>query len=137
MTALEEVFRCLARAGDELRSARSSREAGEYRTAVSVAYWAAFAAAKAVLALHRDGAKTPSGVASQFYRRAVFDSDFPETTAAYLSQLGTERGSADYDMVRADRDWREEEATGAIHRATMFVDEVQAWLKRHRPDDFA
>ena len=137
MTALEEVFRCLARAGDEPRSARSSRAGGEYRPAVAVAYRAAFAAARAVLALHRHGAKTHSGVASQFYRLAAFDPDFPETTAAYLSQLGKERGSAAYDMTGADRDWREEEATGAIERATMVVGEVQAWLERHRPDDFA
>ena len=65
MTALDEAFAWLARANDELRTARDNRSIGAYRTAVSIAYRAAFAAAKAVIAYHRDGAKTHHGVATR------------------------------------------------------------------------
>ena len=47
-----------------------------------MAYYGAFCAAKAVLALHREGAKTHKGVNKQFFRLAVVDSDFPADTAS-------------------------------------------------------
>ena len=62
MTYLDEVRALLERARAHLRDAIWSHGQGRYRITVSVAYYAVFSAAKAVLAYHRDGAKTHKGV---------------------------------------------------------------------------
>ena len=98
MTYLDEVAALLERARANLRDATANHAEGRFRIAVTVAYYGAFCAAKAVLALHREGAKTHKGVNKQFFRLAVVDSDFPAGTARLLSAMQDQRLSADYDL---------------------------------------
>lgn len=133
MTYLEEVSALLKRARSHIRDAAANRDEGRHRIAVAVAYYAAFWAAKAVLAYYRDGAKTHKGVAGQFWRLAVVDSDFPADTARLLRVTQQQRLAADYDLSKPVDEWTEEEASLAIEGATTFVDEVEAWLIRNLP----
>lgn len=135
MTYLEEVVALFERARANLRDAMANHAEGRFRIAVTVAYYGAFCAAKAVLAFHREGAKTHKGVNRQFFRLAVVDSDFPADTASLLSASQDQRLSADYDLSIPVGDWQEHDASLAIDRATRFVDEVEAWLIRNLPPD--
>ena len=135
MTYLDEVVALLERARANLRDASANRAEGRFRIAVTVAYFGAFCAAKAVLAFHREGAKTHKGVNRQFFRLAVVDSDFPADTASLLSAMQDQRLSADYDLSIPVDDWQEHDASLAIDRSARFVDEVEAWLIRNLPPD--
>ena len=81
----------LERARANLRDATANHAEGRFRIAVTVAYYGAFCAAKAVLAFHREGAKTHKGVNRQFFRVAVAESDFPADTASLLSAMHDQR----------------------------------------------
>ena len=131
MTYLDEVSLLLDRARSNIRYAIGNHRNGFHRIAVSVAYYGAFYAAKAVLAYHRVGAKTNKGVAQEFHRLAVAKSDFPVDIARLLGAMQSRRLSADYDLSKAVDDWREEDALMAIDQATAFIDEVEAWFHRH------
>ena len=133
MTYLDEVVALLERARANLRDASANHAESRFRIAVTVAYFGAFCAAKAVLAFHREGAKTHKGVNKQFFRLAVAESDFPADTASLLSAMQDQRLSADYDLSIPVDDWQEHDASLAIDRATCFVDEVEAWLIRNLP----
>ncbi len=133
MTYLDEVRLLLERARSNTRYAAGNHGVGFYRIAVSVAYHGAFYAAKAVLAYHREGAKTHKGLASRFHRLAVFESDFPAEIAGLLGEMHLQRLEADHDLSIAPGDWSEESALRAIERTTAFINEVEAWLIRNLP----
>ena len=133
MTYLDEVAALLERARANLRDATANHAESRFRIAVTVAYYWAFCAAKAVLAFHREGAKTHKGVNRKFFRVAVAGSDFPADTTSLLSAMHDQRLSADYDLSIPVDDWQEHDASLAIDRATCFVDEVEAWLIRNLP----
>ena len=134
MTHLDdEVAALLERARANLRDATANHAEGRFRIAVTVACYGAFCAAKAVLALHRDGAKTKKGVNKQVFRLAVVDSDFPADAARLLSVTQDQRLSVDYDLSIPVDDWQEHDASLAIDRSTRFVDEVEAWLIQNLP----
>ena len=133
MRYLDEVAALLERARANLRDATGNHAEGRFRIAVTVAYYGAFCAAKAVLAFHREGAKTHKGVNKQFFRLAVVDSDFPADTARLLSVMQDQRLSADYDLSIPVDDWQQHDASLAIDRSTRFVNEVEAWLIQNLP----
>lgn len=134
MTYLEETFLLLRRAGDYLGYAETNRRSGIYGPAVSMAYYAAFYAAQAMAAYHREGPKTHKGVRKLFHRLAVRESDFPGDLASIVNELSAKRLQADYDHQMTDI-WTDTDASDAIHRARIFVDEVNAWFGRHHTPD--
>ena len=77
MTSSEEAQALLAGAGKRLDYARTSLEAEMFAPATSLAYYAVFYAAQAVIAYHRQAAKTHRGVQNLFWILAVEGSDFP------------------------------------------------------------
>ena len=95
-----------------------------------MSYYAAFYAAKAVIAYHREGPKTHQGTNRSFHRLAVRGSDFPSTIASFLGELERLRLKADYDMVTKG-EWRDDDAAAAIAKAEAFIGEVQNWFSRH------
>lgn len=97
MTSTEEAFKLLADAGDYLRHADANRGIGIHGPAVSLAYFAAFYAAQAVVAYRRESTRTHRGTQSRFWRLAVVSSDFPAATAGLWSDLMEKRSVADYD----------------------------------------
>ena len=135
MTATEEAFLLLASADDYLRYAEGTRRSGFYPVVMSLAYYAAFYAAQAVVAYHREGPKTHKGVQTRFRVLAVVKSDFPAEVAGLLDKLKDDRLKADYD-VTTKQDWRDGDASAAIDRARTFVEEVHGWFRRHHtPED--
>ena len=134
MTSVEEAFLLLSHAGNYLRYAETNRRSGIYGPAVSMAYYASFYAAQAVVAYHRKGPKTHEGVRNLFRQLAVVESDFPHKVASVIAHLATSRIRADYDHETMD-DWTDADASDAIRRARTFVEEVNAWFTRHHPPD--
>ena len=130
MTYVEEAFLLLSHAGNFLRYAETTRRSGIYGPAVSMAYYAAFYAAQAVVAYHREGPKTHKAVRNLFHRLAVVESDFPGDIARVVGHLAGSRLQADYDHKTMD-DWTDADASDAIRRARTFVDEANAWFGRH------
>ena len=71
MTHQDEARGWLAYATDALKDAKISFDAGQYSVAVSLAYYAAFYAAKSVISLSRvRDPKTHTGVIGRFGRLA-------------------------------------------------------------------
>lgn len=130
MTYVEEAFALVAHADETLRHARINHREGLYRVAVSLAYYAAFYAAQAVIAYNREGPKSHQGVRNMFGRLAVQGSDFPGEVAGLLSDLAKSRVEADYDHATMDG-WNEPDASEAMEQARLFISEVHAWFERH------
>ena len=130
MTSTDEAFLLLASADDYIRYAEENRRIGIYPVSVSLAYYAAFYGAKAVVAYHREGPKTHKGMQVRFRVLAVVRSDFPAAAAGLLGALEENRLKADYD-VDSKHDWQEGDASAAIDRARIFVEEVHGWFRRH------
>lgn len=130
MTFIEETLALLRHADDTLRHARINRREGLYRTAISLAYYAAFYAAQAVTAINREGPKTHHGVMTRFSLLAVKESDFPPEVSGLLPQLEEHRLAADYDHATWDN-WTESDASRVIRQAGRFVNEVHDWFDRH------
>ncbi len=136
MTHLDETLLLLEDAEQYLAFAEDNQQGGMYPVAVSLSYYAALHAAKAVLAYHRDAAKTHKGTHALFRLHAVRRSDFPNEVAGLLAQLAEERGGADYHGPTR-RALTETDAANSISKAKTFVSEVQAWFDRHHKSDLA
>ena len=134
MTSVEEAFLLLSHAANYLRYAETTRRSGIYGPAVSMAYYASFYAAQAVVAYHREGPKNHKRVRNVFHRLAVLESDFPGEVAGVIGDLAVSRIKAAYDHATMD-DWTDADASDAIRRARTFVEEVNAWFTRHHPPD--
>ena len=132
MTSTEEALSLLANAREALMQAEGTLRIGFYRPAVSLAYYAAFYAAQALVAYHRDSPKTHKGTRDRFWYRAVAHSDFPPQVASIVGTLSTGRLKADYDHATM-QDWSENDAAKAIRLARRFVTEVDEWFNRHYP----
>ena len=134
MTSTDEALLLLDHTDNYLRYAETTRRSGIYGPAVSMAYYAAFYAAQAVVAYHREGPKTHKGVRNVFHRLAVLESDFPGEVARVVADLADSRIKADYDHETMD-DWTDADASDAIRQARTFVSEVSAWFSRHHTPD--
>ena len=130
MTSSEEAQALLAGAKKRLDYARSNHESEMYGPATSLAYYAVFYGAQAVIAHHRQSARPHRGVQNLFWQLAVEGSDFPPETARIISTLETHRLKVDYTALI---EVTKEDAAEAIHQAETFVKEVTAWFQRHRP----
>ena len=131
MTSSEEAWGWLEYANDTLRSAQDCLRIGHYGPAVSLAYFAAFYAAKSVIACSRGrDPRTHKGVLIRFRELAVQESDFPQQTANLISQLVEERNKTDYDFMYRDK-WKAENTAAVIRKSEVFVGEVYSWVHRH------
>ena len=134
MTSTEEAFKLLADAGERLSHAGANLRMGIYGPSVAMAYYAAFYAAQAVVAYHREGPKTHQGVQTRFHHLAVESSDFSMGVARLLGGLMEDRLMADYAHDKMGT-WTVDEASAALERARTFVQEVSAWFARHHPTE--
>lgn len=133
MTSLDEAWGWLKHADDTLRSAQDCLRIGHYGPTVSLAYFAAFYAAKAVIAFSKGrDPRTHRGVLLRFRQLAVLESDFPERTAQLLSQLVEQRNKTDYDFTYRDM-WKAENTASMVRKSETFVNEVSAWVRKHAP----
>ncbi len=128
MTSTEEAFTLLAGANERLGHAETSLRVGMYGPAVSLAYYAAYHAAQAIIAYHRRSAKTHRGIRGLFWALAVEGSDIPPEVGKLINGLARNRVKADYTAIW---DWDEVDAAEAVGRAQTFVNEVYAWFHRH------
>lgn len=126
MNAVEEAFKLLADARDYVRHADANRAMGIHGPAVSLAYFAAFFAAQAVVAYHGESPRTHQGTQSRFWHLAVVSSDFLAATAGLLSELMEKRSVADYDHDKMGT-WTDAESSEAIEQSEKFVGEVSAF----------
>ncbi len=131
MTYLDEAYSWLAYADDTLRAARDNSGIGHHGVAVNRAYYAAFYAAKSVIAVSRGrDPKTHAGVSQRFGDLAVVDSDFPPEVSKILQSLSNKRGKADYDLGYRET-LSPDEVASLIADAVRFVAEVHEWFDRH------
>lgn len=110
MTSTEEAFKLLGDADERLLHAQAVLGIHIYGPSVAMAYHAAFYAAQAVVAYHREGPKTHRGVFNRFHFLAVESSDFPAEIAALARGLMRDRLTADYDHAKMGT-WTEAEAS--------------------------
>jgi uncharacterized protein (UPF0332 family) len=120
--------RALDRARDDLAAAQDLVASRHPSQACSRAYFAAFYAASAALALLGETRTKHSGVLSAFNDRIGRTREFDPHIARTLGWLFDLRNTADYrwDPVAAS------DAEEAIKRAKRFVDAVEAWIESRR-----
>ncbi len=134
MTYLEEAYSWLAYADEALQAANDNSDLGHHGVAINRAYYAAFYAAKGVIAAARGrDPKSHSGVRIRFGELAVADSDFPPEVAGTLQDLSQTRGKTDYDLGYRES-LTPEEAARSIAYAVSFVTEVRSWFLRRHPE---
>ena len=116
----------LALAHDDLTVARRDRDGGFPRHAVSRAYYAAFHAAVAALAVKGERPKTHAGVRTRFGALFVQDGPFEKRHSRTLDELARLRNDADYHVGREIKD---EAVREAVTDAETFVADVSAWVE--------
>ncbi len=82
-------------ANERLDEAKNLQQAGLYRGAANRAYYAAFAAARALLALKRLDSRTHQGVIKLFYKHYVKPGLFPKKYGSFLENAKVLREKAD------------------------------------------
>lgn len=117
--------RRMGRARNRLRQALHNMDDNEFDSACNRAYYAAFEAAKAVLAaLGVPEPKTHRGLNNQFHHHVVSTGLIDEDTGASLSKIEDKRLLADYveDVIPEDK------AREAVDMAKEFVEAIESKL---------
>lgn len=118
----EDVRALLAAAEERRASAEALLEIGNYRDAVSRAYYAFFDAARALLLTRGFVTKTHKGVNILFELHFIKTGMFPKGVGRWLNRAEQAREEADYEF------WKEvskEQAETAIKYAREFIDEAK------------
>ncbi len=125
----EDVRVLLAGADERLASARALFDLGNYRDAVSRAYYAFFDAARALLLTKGLVTKTHHGVNVLFELHFIKTGIFPKGVGRWLNRAEQAREEADYEFWK---EFSKEQADTAITYARQFVDEAKkvadAWI---------
>ncbi len=113
------------RAGDCLREAKLLLDNGEYRGAANRAYYAAFHALRAVLALDGFDSKKHSGVIAKFRELYVKTGRFTPEMSDAIGSLFRIRSASDYDdfYIASKAD-----VEAQYHLAEKLVAEIAAYL---------
>lgn len=98
---MSEADDLLAQARVRLRESEALAKAGLFDGAVGRAYYAAFAAARAMLAMNGNRAKTHRGVIQQFGKAFVQSGAVEVRVGRALAQLHRKRELADYGTGHA------------------------------------
>lgn len=120
----------LKKARDKLLWAAKLLGLGGYDDSVSRSYYAAFHAAKALLASKGLEAETHSGVKVLFHLHFIKTNLLEARFGRYLTDLKDDREEGDYDIgstINADM------AQHALREATEFVDEAERFLSPWLP----
>ncbi|MCG0278983.1 MAG: HEPN domain-containing protein [Thermanaeromonas sp.] len=115
----------LEKAERTFREGEQLLEAGSYNGAINRFYYAAFHAARALLALKKLDSAKHSGVISLFNREFVKPGLISKEASATLSTLFNLRAEADYDDFKSFTLEEAEEARDAVR---SLIDEVSAFL---------
>lgn len=110
-------------ARERLRAARSLLDAGLTPDAISRAYYAAFHAAKAALALHGLHAESHVGLRTLFGLNLVDKQIVDRRLGKILVELSERRESADYDVWSG---MDVEDARKSVQDALEFIEAVEA-----------
>ena len=115
-----------AQAGVRLEEAETLFKASLYEGAVARAYYAAFSAARALLAADSEFSKSQNGVIGEFGRRYVRAKIVDPTLGKVLPQLEAKRNLADYGAGRAIG---KADAESAISRATELLEAAVNYMR--------
>jgi uncharacterized protein (UPF0332 family) len=122
----ERVKAGFARAREKLAVARRVLAAGFDADAVPPAYYAAFHAAEAALAVEGDEPRSHEALKSLFGLRFVKTGRLPPETASTLRELKDERENGDYSVFPAIT---RAEAERAVDLAERFVATLEGFLQ--------
>ncbi len=123
-----EIVLYLNAAREALAAARTTLDAGFYRTAAGRMYYAAFYSVTALLKTKGLSFSKHTAVLSAFRRYFIKTGVFRTAYSDLYKRLFDLRHTSDYDiltMVDAG------EVKKHLHETTVFVDEVESWLRQH------
>lgn len=118
------------KADEKLSTAAKLVEWGAFEDAVSRAYYAAFHAAKAMLASQGFEPDTHGGVKTLFHLHFIKSRQIDPKFGRYLTNLKDDREEGDYDVVSTVD---QQIARNALREATEFVAEARRFLKPFLP----
>ncbi|MCH5190710.1 MAG: HEPN domain-containing protein [Oscillospiraceae bacterium] len=105
--------------------AEQNLELGYYTTVANRAYYAAFSAMRAVLALQGFDSKKHSGVIAKFRQDYIATETLPKDLSPIINQLTKIRQGSDYDDFYFIS---KEEVTKQLQDAKKFVETVEQYL---------
>lgn len=114
----------------ELGAALLLAEKGYGRQAISQAYFAAFYAAEAALALLGETRSKHAGVIAAFGKLVVREGGLSEEEGRLLRSLFERRNEADYTGSEPP----EEESLAAVRDAERFVEALETWIGERSPE---
>lgn len=115
----------LARAKEDLETAKLNYESGMYKAAINRSYYAIFHSIRAVNVLDEFDASKHSSVIAHFNRYHVYTGDFKKDTYKTIDSAYRIREKCDYsDFFIASKSDAEEQ----IQKAEQFYKEVQEYL---------
>jgi uncharacterized protein (UPF0332 family) len=120
----------LKKARDKLRTATTLIDVGAYDDSVSRSYYAAFHAAKAMLASQGLDAETHAGLKTLFSLHFIKTKRLDAKFGRYLRNLKDDREEGDYEALSTVD---AEIARNALREATEFVDEGERFLSQWLP----
>lgn len=125
--ASEKIIKTyLNSANERIKSAEILLREGNYRDAISRAYYAFLDAAKATLLTKGLAAKTHSGVLTLFGLHFGKTKEIPAKFFRFYKQVMEAREEADYEILK---EFKKKDAQEVIEMAEEFVDFVRKKLK--------
>lgn len=112
-------------AGETVRSAKLCKDNHFYKDAINRAYYAAFYAVKAILAIEGIDFKRHKDAVAYFNQHYVATEIFPKENGRALGRLQRKRETSDYDDFYVAS---AEEAQEQIDVAEKILDEVRRYL---------
>lgn len=122
----EEIEKHIELAKKRLHSAKVLIKEGEYRDAVSRAYYAFFDAASALLLTEGLVAKTHAGLLSLFGLHFVKEGKIKPKFARFFRKAKEAREEADYEVYK---EFSKKETKKIIQTAKEFIQEIEKIMK--------
>ena len=112
-------------AKERIAYAKRIQEIGDLKTVANRAYYAVFAAMRAVLALDEFDSKKHSGIIAEFRKRYLKTGVLPKELSLFIDELVELRQGSDYDDFYTVTP---EEADHSLCVAEQFVAEIDRYL---------
>ncbi len=115
----------LRKAKKKLKAAKDNLEMGYFEEAVSMVYYSAFHAMKALLLLKNIKPKTHRGVLAEFGKNFIRSGEFDEEFSVFLSKSYEKRQKSDYDVTF---EVEENEAVDLFEKGVEFIRKAEEYI---------
>ncbi|WP_456475369.1 HEPN domain-containing protein [Candidatus Pyrohabitans sp.] len=115
----------MRKAKKKLKVAKDNLEMGHFEEAVSMIYYSAYHAMRALLFLKNIKPKTHKGVLAEFGKNFIKSGEFDEEFSVFLSKSFERRQKSDYDVIF---EIGEDEAVDLFEKGVEFLKRAEEYI---------